>query len=153
MWIPGIWGTWGRKRGSSVCYVQQTDDGRSPVLKTFWFLGVCWFDRQMLRNCIILLIGYAVLSICFAQQRAMCSTAKNEASLTQVKIFFFFPQNSPHTIQLVATALFTFSVLQLCIKLTSYSFLPSFCKTVFLLSALQNYFCVYLIGNLQLIIL
>ena len=71
---------------------------------------------------------HAVLSVCFAQQSAVCSIAKIEGSLSQVTIFFLSPKLSSTKCNSLLPHFFLFQVLLLYIKLAISSLLHFFAK-------------------------
>ena len=71
---------------------------------------------------------HAVLSVCFAQQRAVCSIAKIEGSLSQVTMFFLSPKLSSTKCNSLSPHFFLFQVLLLYIKLAISSLLHFFAK-------------------------
>ena len=71
---------------------------------------------------------HAVLSVCFAQQRAVCSIAKIEGSLSQVTMFFLSPKLSSTKCNSLLPHFFLFQVLLLYMKLAISSLLHFFAK-------------------------
>ena len=95
---------------------------------------------------------HAVLSVCFAQQRAVCSIAKIEGSLSQVTMFFLSPKLSSTKCNSLLPHFFLFQVLLLYIKLAISSLLHFFAKPLPFCKLCKTTYCMCLIGILQLVI-